>query len=45
MFAFFEIDSVYTHLGLLVTCCVVTVVVVLVLRARKGVARRQFPNN
>jgi hypothetical protein len=38
MFAFIELDSVHWLIaGLLVTCCVVTVVIVLVMRARKGV--------
>ena len=45
MFAFMELDSVYWLIcGLLVTGCVVSVVIVLVLRARNGVARRRLPN-
>ena len=38
MFAFIELDSVHWLIGgLLVTCCVVTVVIVLVLRAGRGI--------
>jgi rRNA maturation endonuclease Nob1 len=37
MFAFVELDSVHWLLGLLVTCCVVTFVVVLVRRAGRSI--------